>query len=211
MSSKSGVFRNTNLSAIFLTLGFAMACYPAGGSSAQPPSALIMGGTYQVSVCEEPCVPGNPTASGFVVLTDGPIVVGPLSEAGRRYMERDAGTLLLMLGEFDREPNACFGLEAHSNQAASIGVTPAAVTGWYRADGGISILIWVTPDAGYEARLLADGVDWKGRGYAWYTGKGYHATTEAVTLTRIGPPDVGRCVRAIEEAAARRYPAASSR
>jgi hypothetical protein len=126
-------------------------------------------------------------------------------------MERDAADLLLMLAEFDREPNACYALEAHSDRGASLGVTPAAVTGWYQADGGISVLLWVTPDAGYEARLLADGVNWKGRGYAWYPEKRYHATAQTVTLTRTGPPDVGRCVRAIEEAAARRYPAESTR
>jgi hypothetical protein len=118
-------------------------------------------------------------------------------------MERDAGTLLLMLGEFDREANACYGLEARSDGGASFGVTPAALTGWHQADGGISVLLWVSPDAGYEAKLLADGVNWKGRGYAWYPEKSYHVTAQTVTLTRTGPPDVGRCLRAIEEAARR--------
>jgi hypothetical protein len=134
-----------------------------------------------------------------------------LSDVGKRYMERDAADLLLMLTEFDREANACFGLEAHSDGGASLGVTPAAVSGWNQADGGISILLWVSPDAGYEVKLLADGINWKGRGYAWYSEERYHATAQTVTLTRIGPPDVGRCVRAIEQEAARRYPAESAR
>ncbi|HZG41460.1 MAG TPA: hypothetical protein VEY93_00775 [Longimicrobium sp.] len=135
MSSKSRISRNMNLLAIFLTLGFTQACYPAGGLIAQPPSALITGGTYQVSVCEEPCVPNNPVASGFVVLTDRPIMLEALSEAGRRYLERETEGILLTLAEFDRETNACYAFEPRSGGSATAGATPAAVTGWRYADG----------------------------------------------------------------------------
>jgi hypothetical protein len=79
----------------------------------------------------------------------------------------------------------------------------AGITGWHSSEHGIEVRLWVSPDAGYNAVLRPDGPDLKGSVFIWGMGGEYRETNEIVAATYAGPPDLERCLRVIEDEAAR--------
>lgn len=193
-------------SARLLMLGCGAACIPAEPVSTQIPAAYTPAGTYQVSICEGDCAADEATllAAGMMVLTPQPFTFERLSEAGQHHLRQNDPWTLVALREMDRQPNACLALETYPAAASSFASSrPARLTGWSSTDGGIEVLLWVSADAGYEAVLRTDGSDLRGRGFVWGMGGRYREIDEVVTATYVGPPDLERCLRVIEEEAAR--------
>lgn len=196
---------NIRRSARLLALGCGVACVPAASGIAQVPTAHPPAGTYQVSICGGVCAAdgSNLLVTGILVLTPGAFTLERLSEAGQRHLRQRDPWLLVALSESDREPNACFVLESRSDASSFAGSMPASITGWRSSDRGIAVMLWVSPDAGYEAVLRPDGPDLSGSGFIWGMGGEYRQTTETVTATYVGQPDLERCLRVIEDEAAR--------
>lgn len=200
--------KNVGRSAWLLALGSLVACVPAAPGTAQVSAAGAPAGTYQVSVCGGACAAdgSNVLVTGLLVLTPQTFTLERLSEAGQRHLHRSNPWLLVALSESDREPNACFALERRPGGGASTlaGTTPAGITNWRGSERGIAVLLWVSPDAGYTAELRLDGPDLGGSGFTWDMSGEYRQTTDAIIATYVGPSDLDRCLRVIEDEAARR-------
>lgn len=200
------MLENIGRSARLLALGCGVACAPAGPASTQGPAAQTPAGTYQVSICAGTCAAdgANLLATGILVLEPRAFTLERLSDAGQRYLRQSDPWMLVALRELDREPNACFDLETSPAAASSFaGSRPASITSWRSSEAGFAVLLWVSPDAGYEAVLRPDGQDLRGSGFVWGMGGDYREIPEVVTATYLGQPDVERCLRVIEDAAAR--------
>ena len=201
------MLENIGRIARLLALGCLTACVPASPGTAQVPAARAPAGTYQVSVCGGVCAAGgaNVLVTGLLVLTPQTFTLERLSEAGQRHLRQINPWLLVALSESDREPNACFALERRPGRGAATlaGITPAGITDWRSSERGIAVLLWVSPDAGYTAELRTDGRDLVGDGFTWGMSGEYRQTTERVIATYVGPPDLDRCLRVIEDEAAR--------
>lgn len=201
------MLENIGRSARLLVLGCGVACVPAASTFAQVPTAHTPAGTYQVSICDGVCAAdgANSLATGIMVLTPRTFTLDErLSEAGQRHLRQSDPWLLVALRELDREPNACFALEVHPAAASSFASSmPGSITNWRSSERGIAVLLWVSPDAGYEAVLRPHGRNLRGSGFVWGMGGEYREITETVTATYVGPPDLDRCLRVIEDEAAR--------
>lgn len=161
-------------SARLLILACGVGCIPAASAFAQVPTAQTPAGTYQVSICEGIC-----GADGANLLLTGIMVLAPqtftlaerLSEAGQRHLRQSDPWMLVALRELDREPNACFALETYPAAASSFASSmPSSITNWRSSEGRIAVLLWVSPDAGYEAVFRSDGRDLRGSGFVWVWG-----------------------------------------
>jgi hypothetical protein len=199
------MLENIRRSARLLALGFGVACVPAASGLTQVPAVRTPAGTYQVSICEGVCAAdgSNLLATGMLVLSPQTFTLERLSEAGQRHLRQRNPWLLVALRESDREPNACFALERRPGASTFAGITPAGITDWRSSEHGIAVRLWVSPDAGYVAELSPDGPSLVGSAFTWGMDGGYEQTTETVTATYIAPPDLDRCLRVIEEEAAR--------
>jgi hypothetical protein len=94
-------------------------------------------------------------------------------------------------------------LETYPAAASShAGSKPASITSWRSSEHGFAVLLWVSPDAGYEAILRPDGSNLRGSGFVWGMEGGYREIDEAVTATYVGQPDLERCLRVIKGEAA---------
>jgi hypothetical protein len=188
-----------------LALGCGVACVPAVPGSTQVPATRTPAGTYQVSICRGVCVAdgSNLLVTGILVLTPEMFTLERLSEAGQRHLRQSNPWLLVALRESDREPNACFALESRPGASSIAGTTPAGITGWHSSERGIAVLLWASPDAGYAAELRPDGPGLTGSGFAWGMPGAYGQTTETMIATYVGQPDLDRCLRVIEDQAAR--------
>lgn len=198
------MLENIGRSARLLMLCWCVACVPAASTFAQVPAAHTPAGTYQVSICEGVCAAdgSNLLVTGFLVLEPQAFTLERLSEAGQRHLQKDPW-LLVALSETGREPNACFALESRPGTSSIAGSMPASITDWHSSESGIAVRLWVSPDAGYVAELRPDGPDLRGSGFAWFMETEYHQTTETITAAYVGPPDLDRCLRVIEDEAAR--------
>ncbi|HST57459.1 MAG TPA: hypothetical protein VLK84_02150 [Longimicrobium sp.] len=193
-------------SARLLVLGGGVACVPAASAFTQVPAADTPAGTYQVSICEGVCAAdgANLLVTGIMVLTPQTFTLARLSEAGQRHLRQSDPWMLVALRELDREPNACFALETYPAAASSFASSmPTSITNWRSSEHRFAVLLWVSPDAGYEAVLRPDGPDLRGSGFVWGMGGRYREINEMVTATYVGPPDLDRCLRVIETEAAR--------
>lgn len=200
------MLENVARSARLLALGCGVACVPAGsGITQEVPAARTPAGTYQVAICRSVCAAdgSNVLVTGLLVLTPQTFTLERLSEAGQRHLRQSNPWLLVALSETDREPNACFALESRLGASSIAGTTPAGITGWHSSERGIAVRLWVSPDAGYVAELSPDGPDLIGSGYTWGMEGEYRQTAETITATYVGPPDLDRCLRVIEDEAAR--------
>lgn len=198
--------KNIGRSAWVLVLGCGVACVPAASAFTQVPAAPTPAGTYQVSICEGVCAAdgSNLLVTGIVVLTPQTFTLDErLSETGQRHLRQSNPWLLVALSETDREPNACLAPDSRPNASGIARAMKPGITGWRSSEEGIVVRLWVSPDAGYNAVLRLDGPDLRGTGFAWYTESEYHETTETITATYVGPPDLDRCLRVIETEAAR--------
>jgi hypothetical protein len=199
------MFENIGRSARLLALGCGVACVPAASGITQVAAAHAPAGTYQVSICRDICAANgsNILVTGLLVLTSQTFTLERMSEAGQRHLTRTNPWLLVALRESDREPNACFSLESRPGASSLAGTTPAGITDWRSSERGIAVLLWVSPDAGYAAELRPDGRNLTGSGFTWGMSDEYRQTTETIVATYVGPPDLDRCLRVIEEAAVR--------
>lgn len=199
------MLENIGRSARLLALGCGVACVPAGSGITQVPADLAPAGTYQVSICRGVCAAdgSNVLVTGILVLTPRTFTLERLSEAGQRHLRQSNPWLLVALSESDREPNACFALERRPGASSLAGTMPAGITGWYSSERGIAVRLWVSPDAGYVAELSPDGPNLMGSAFTWGMDGGYRETTETISATYVGPPDLDRCLRVIEDEAAR--------
>lgn len=199
------MLENMRRSAKLLALGCGVACVPAASGTTQVPAARTPAGTYQLSICGGVCAAdgSNLLVTGILVLTPGPFTLERLSEAGRRHLRQSNPWLLVALSELDREPNACFALESRPGSSSIAGTTPTGITGWRSSEHGIAVLLWASPDAGYAAELSFDGPNLVGSGFTWGMPGGYRETTETITATYVGQPDLDRCLRLVEDEAAR--------
>jgi hypothetical protein len=142
--------------------------------------------------------------TGLLVLTPQTFTLDEqLSEAGQRHLRQSNPWMLVAIRESDREPNACFVPEPRPDASGIAHAMKAGITDWRSSERGIAVLLWVSPDAGYEAVLRPDGPGLRGSGFVWGMEGEYREINEMVTATYVGPPDLDRCLRVIEEAAAR--------
>lgn len=192
-------------SARLLMLGCGVACAPPASAFTQVPTAHTPAGTYQVSICEGDCTAdgANILVTGIMVLAREPFTLERLSEAGQRHLRQSNPWMLVAVRETDRKPNACFAPDNRPNASGIARAMKAGITDWRSSEGGIAVRLWVSPDAGYSAVLRPDGPDLKGSGFVWGMGGGYREINEVVTATYVGPPDLERCLRVIEDEAAR--------
>ncbi len=199
------MLENIGRSARLLALGCGVACVPAASGITQVAAAHTPAGTYQVSICSGVCAAdgSNFLVTGLLVLTSRTFTLERLSEAGQRHLSRTNPWLLVALRESDREPNACFALESRPGASSLAGTTPSGITDWRSSERGIAVLLWASPDAGYAAELRPDGSDLMGSGFTWGMSDGYRQTTETIIATYVGPPDLDRCLRVIEDEATR--------
>ena len=199
------MFEKIGRSARLLALGCGVACVPAASGNTQIPAAGTPAGTYQVSICRDVCAAdeSNFLVTGLLVLTPQTFTLERLSEAGQRHLRQSNTWLLVALSESDREPNACFALESRPGASSLAGTTRARITGWHSSERGIGVLLWVSPDAGYVAELTPDGPNLLGSAFTWGMDSEYRQTTETISATYVGPPDLDRCLRVIEDEAAR--------
>lgn len=200
------MLENIGRTARLLMLACGVACVPAASAFTQVPASQTPAGTYQVSICEGDCAAdgANLLATGIMVLAPQTFTLERLSEAGQRHLRQRDPWMLVALRELDREPNACFALETYPAAASSFASSrPASITNWRRSEHGFAVLLWVSPDAGYETVLRPDGSDLRGSGFVWGMGGAYREITEVVTATYVGRPDLERCLRVIEGEAAR--------
>ncbi|HEX6038115.1 hypothetical protein [Longimicrobium sp.] len=160
-----------------------------------------------MSICGGACATdgSNLLVTGLLVLTPETFTLERLSDAGQRHLRERDPWLLVALSESDREPNACFALERRPGQGASTlaSTAPAGITDWRSSERGIAVLLWASPDAGYAAELRPDGRNLVGSGFTWDMSGGYRQTPESIVATYVGPPDLDRCIRVIEDEAAR--------
>ncbi|WP_420129241.1 hypothetical protein [Longimicrobium sp.] len=124
-----------------------------------------------------------------------------LSEAGQRHLRQSNPWMLVALSETDSEPNACFAPDNRPNASGIARAMEAGITGWHSSEHGVEVLLWVSPDAGYNVVLRPDGPDLKGSVFVWGMGGGYREIDEVVTATYVGPPDLEPCLRVIEDEA----------
>lgn len=199
------MLENIGRSAKLLALGCGVACVPAASGMTQVPAAPTPAGTYQVSICGGVCAAdgANLLVTGILVLAPQTFTLERLSDAGQRHLRERNVWLLVALREFDREPNACFAPDNRPNASGIARAMKAGITDWRSSERGIEVLLWVSPDAGYEAVLRPDGPDLRGSVFIWGMGGGYREIDEMVTATYVGPPDLDRCLRVIEAEAAR--------
>ncbi len=200
------MLKNLGRSAAVLALVGGVACVPQASVRTQVPPPAAPGGTYRVSICSGACAAdeSNLLVAGILVLTPQPFALDRLSEAAQRHLRERDPWLLVALWEFGREPNACFALETRPGASTLAGTSRARITDWRSSERGITVSLWVSPDAGYAAELRPDGPDLRGDGFTWGMGGGYQQTTETIFAAYIGPPDLDRCLQAIEAEAARR-------
>lgn len=199
------MFETIGRSARLLALGCGVACVPAAPGITQVPAAHTPAGTYQVSICRSVCAAdgSNVLVTGLLVLTPRTFTLERLSEAGQRHLRQRYPWLLVALSESDREPNACFALESRPGALSIAGTPGAGITDWRSSERGIAVLLWVSPDAGYVAELGPDGRNLVGSAFTWGMSGGYRQTAETISATYVGPPDLDRCLRVIEDEAAR--------
>ena len=200
------MLENIGRSARLLAVGCGVACVPAAPGITQIPVGDAPAGTYQVSICGSFCAAdgSNVLVTGLLVLTPQTFTLDRLSEAGQRHLSQTDPWLLVALSESDSEPNACFALESRPGASSLADTTTRArITGWDSSERGIAVSLWVSPDAGYAAELRPDGPDLRGSGFIWGMGGGYRQTTEMINAAYVGPPDLDRCLRVIEDEAAR--------
>jgi hypothetical protein len=199
------MFENIGRSARLLALGCGVACVPAPSGITQVAAAQTPAGTYQVSICRGVCAAdgANFLVTGLLVLTSQTFTLERLSEAGQRHLSQTNPWLLVALRESDLEPSACFSLESRPGASSLAGNTPTGITGWRSSERGIGVRLWVSPDAGYTAELRPDGRNLIGSGFTWSMPDEYRQTTETIVATYVGPADLDRCLRVIEDAAVR--------
>ncbi|HEV3052866.1 MAG TPA: hypothetical protein VGX50_21345 [Longimicrobium sp.] len=201
------MLENIGRRARLLALGCGVACVPAASGTAQISADRTPAGTYQVSICGGVCAAdgSNVLVTGLLVITAQTFTLERLSEAGQRHLRQSSQWMLVDLEEFDRQPNACFALQSRPGEGASsmAGTAPMGITAWRSSERGIAMPLWVSPDAGYAAELGPVGRDLKGSGFTWGMSGGYRQTTETIIATYVGPPDLDRCLRVIEDEAAR--------
>lgn len=199
------MLENIGRSARLLVLGCGVACVPAASGITQVPTAHTPAGTYQVSICEGVCAAdgSNLLVTGILVLAPQAFPLERLSQAAQRHLRQSDPWMLVALSETDRELNACLAPESHPAASGTLRAMEAGITNWSSSDHEITVLLWVSPDAGYEAVFRPDGPDLRGSGFAWYMESEYHRTTQTITATYVGPPDLDRCLRVIEDEAAR--------
>jgi hypothetical protein len=199
------MLENIVRSARLLALGCGVACVPAASGTTQVLAAPTPAGTYQVSICRDVCAAdgSNLLVTGILVLAPQPFTLERLSEAGQRHLRQSNPWMLVAVRESDREPNACFAPERRPDASGIARAMKAGITSWSSGEDGIIVLLWVSPDAGYDAVLRPDGRDLRGSGFVWGMGGGYREITERVTATYLGQPDLDRCLRVIEDEAAR--------
>ena len=199
------MLENIGRIARLLVAGCGVACVPAAPGVTQVPAAPTPAGTYQVSICGGVCAAdgSNLLVTGILVLTPQALPLERLSQAGQRHLRQSDRWMLVALSETDREINACFAPESRPAASGIARVMKAGITNWSSRDSGIAVLLWVSPDAGYDAVLRPDGPDLRGIGFEWDMESRYHQTTETIIATYVGPPDLDRCLRVIEDEAAR--------
>lgn len=178
-----------------------LGCYPAAAVLTQVPAAPSAAGTYHLSICQGACA-GQPMVSGLLVLSDRPFTLERLSEPAQRYLHQKAVWLLVHIREL-AQPNACFALQRQPGASTVVGSIPSSITDWRTTGRAVAVTLFVSPDAGYVAELELDGQDLRGHGFSWGMPGPYHRTDETIAATRVGPPDMDRCLRQIETEAMR--------
>lgn len=156
----------------------------AGLACAQPPVSRVPG-TYETTICRGPC-----GARGSRVLATGKVV-----------LEDPKNTPAAL-------PNACYVLARPDRAGTYAGITDPGTTRWTPGrDGLISISLFRSPGAGYDAKLSVTADGFRGRG----TARGVGAA-DSIVGRRTGPPEPGLCAdvgRAAAERRARALPPAS--
>jgi hypothetical protein len=183
-------------------LGVAAVCisWASRAPAAQPGFA----GTYAMRICAQGCA-GRAQAHGYLVLEDAPYSIAGMPAALRSYIE-ETSEYLLFGPQGRTKPNACFILQKDSAAPTWAGNTPVGFTRWRpQSRGALWLSLYQSPDAAYLVTLRRVGRDLQGRGRSHeYSGVPVEGPAETIHARRIGAPDRGRCLRAVQvEAEAR--------
>jgi hypothetical protein len=162
----------------FALLAACAAEFLAAGSAVAQSAVSHAPGTYETTICRGPC-----GARGSRVLVTGKVVL------------QDPKNTPAAL------PDACFVLARPDGAGTYAGITDPGTTCWTLGrDGSISISLFRSPGAGYDAKLSLTADGFRGRGKAWGGG----AAADYIVGRRIAPPDVGLCADVSREATERR-------
>lgn len=168
-----------------------------------PPRTAVAPGTYQVSVCPEPCTGqgvGKPAVVGTLVLTATDI---NLQRTVVTEFLSDQTDFILYP---DLKPNACFVLETRSEDTPLLaGLRRVGLTRWTEAGGVVTMTLYRSPDASDVAAAVV-------RGDRLLAGPKEEAQIRAsseyrrsfLSGKRTGPPDVNVCIRAAQAELERR-------
>ena len=151
-----------------------------GATREQAQSPPSPAGTYTFDICRGGCGPRDQPGAylrGTLILLDSVI---PVPESWGRY-----------------HPNACFQLtQIRPQEDSYAGIWKHGLTVWQRADSGhgISLILYRSPDAGYDADLRVMETELRGSGGSWGTGVAeIHAPRDSIVARRVGPPNPGSC------------------
>lgn len=164
-------------------------------------SATGTAGTYEVRICRGPCDQGRPDSSmvtGTLVLEATRYPLSELPASVVSHLEKH--DFILTVIDSDRSPNACFVLNRVRQPRTYAGLTKNGVTTW-EADsvGTYRFPLYHSPDAGYVVHVTVDGGELRGRGRSWGVGDArVDLPMDSIYGRRVGPPDRGICVRALE-------------
>lgn len=93
-------------------------------------------------------------------------------------------------------PNACYVLARQARADTYAGIDDVGTTRWTPlADGSITISLFRSPDAGYDAKLSLTTDGFRGRGTSRGWGVAADSPADSIVGRRIGPPELMRCLR----------------
>ena len=162
------------------------------------------GGTFEVWICKGPCDPSRADSTltrGYLVIEDQRYSFDEVALPAEEPHIR--GRYLVLMGDIDRRPNACFQFQRTRGAQTYAGIQAVGFTAWENADSGqITIPLYRSPDSGYGAVLRRDGDTLAGRGKSWgakeWIGGGPGRVdwpADSIYARRIGAPDRARCIR----------------
>jgi hypothetical protein len=136
-------------------------------------------------------------ASGTIVLNPETFRLSFIPEPARSYFTEVEHGLLVIYAE--NRPNACFVISKGVHENTYAGSSRVALTRWSpRPNGAFGFPLFQTADATYSTRFTIIGRDLVGRGRSMGPDSTMDALpSDSIFAQRIGPPDLGVCVRAV--------------
>jgi len=156
---------------------------------------LQVSGRYELLVCKGPCNSGSPSnvvVKGILVLAPGPLSAQLVKELGALHFE-----LAYSIGG---DPNGCFVLDTLTENRTFAGLMTYGLTFWRTYEDRVMFELYQSPDAGYFATvtLTRDGLQGSG-GSSGGAGSDADLTPDVLVARRVGPGDIGPCIKLATE------------